>query len=307
MLRYSLRRVLHTIPVLWLVYTTVFVMLRIIPGGPWSEDKPMPPAVVEALNRKYGLDKPLWQQYLDYLAGLLRGDLGPSYAVPHRTVAEIIGEFFPVSLQLGLLAMALALTIGISVGVVAALNHNTWIDRMVMFVTILGVSIPHFVMASCLILLFAVVLRVLPAGGWDGIFSTKAIIPAFALALGPAARLARFSRSSMLEVIRKEYILTARAKGLRERIVIGRHALKNAFIPVVTVAGVSLAFIVTGSFFVETVAVVPGLGRYFVSSINNRDYPMVLGTVLLLATIIAFVNLVVDLIYGYLDPRIRYD
>ena len=307
MFRYTVRRVLQIIPVLLLVSSSVFVMLRIIPGGPWSSDKPLPASVIENLNRKYGLDLPLWQQYLNFLGGLLQGDLGVSFASGQRPVREIITEFFPVSLQLGLLAMGLALILGISVGVIAAMHHNSWLDRLVMLVTVMGVSLPNFVLASLLVALLVAYLKVLPYGGWDGPFSSKAIIPAVSVALAPAARLARFTRASVLEVLRKEYILTARSKGLPDRIVMVRHGLRNAFIPVVTVAGVSLAFVVVGSFFVETVCVVPGLGKYLVSSISNRDYPVVLGIVLLLATIIAFVNLTVDLLYGYLDPRVRYD
>jgi oligopeptide transport system permease protein len=305
-LRYTGARVLQTIPSLLLVYTVVFALLRVIPGGPWSSDKPLPPEVVANLNKQYGLDKPLWEQYLNYLANLARGDLGTSYAQGSRNVSQIIRDFFPVSMQLGLAAMGLALVAGITLGAVAALHHNSWIDRLAMLGANLGNSVPSFVLASFLVVILAVVFKLLPAGGWDGIWSSKSIIPTVALAVVPAARLARFTRSSVLEVVRTDYIRTGRAKGLTERLLTIRHALRNALIPVVTVASVSLAFVVTGSFFVETVCVVPGLGRYFVSSITNRDYPVVLGTVLLLATVIAVANLIADLLYGYLDPRIRY-
>lgn len=306
MLRYAVARIFQTLPSLLLVYTIVFLLLRVIPGGPWATDKPLPPEVVENLNRQYGLDKPLWQQYVNYLANLAHGDLGTSYTQSGRKVSQIIADFFPVSLQLGLAAMCLALLMGVSLGSLAARHHNSWIDRLAMLGANLGNSVPSFVLASFLVVVLAIFFRVVPASGWDGLWSTKSIIPIIALAVVPAARLARFTRSSVLEVLRTEYIRTARAKGLSEPAVTARHALRNALIPVVTVASTSLAFIVTGSFFVETVCVVPGLGRYFVTSITNRDYPVVLGTVLLLATIIALANLTADLLYGYLDPRIRY-
>jgi ABC-type dipeptide/oligopeptide/nickel transport system permease component len=303
--RYAARRLLQTVPSLLLVYTVVFGLLRLTPGGPWSSEQTLSAEALANLNRLYGLDKPLWQQYLSYLWGALHGDLGISYANSSRTVAGIIGDFFPVSLQLGVAAMAVALALGISLGCLAAVRRDSWIDRVSMLAANLGNSIPSFALAGFLVVALAISVRLLPASGWEGIWSTSAIIPVVALAMTPAARLARFTRSSVLEVVRTDYIRTGRAKGLTETALVWRHALKNALIPVVTVASVSLAYIVTGSFFVETVCVVPGLGRYFVGSIVNRDYPVVLGTVLLLATIIALANLVADLLYGCLDPRIR--
>ncbi len=305
MARYAARRLLQTVPSLLLVYTVVFGLLRLTPGGPWSSEQTLSAEALANLNRLYGLDKPLWQQYLSYLWGALHGDLGISYANSSRTVAGIIGDFFPVSLQLGVAAMAVALALGISLGCLAAVRRDSWIDRVSMLAANLGNSIPSFALAGFLVVALAISVRLLPASGWEGIWSTSAIIPVVALAMTPAARLARFTRSSVLEVVRTDYIRTGRAKGLTETALVWRHALKNALIPVVTVASVSLAYIVTGSFFVETVCVVPGLGRYFVGSIVNRDYPVVLGTVLLLATIIALANLVADLLYGCLDPRIR--
>jgi ABC-type dipeptide/oligopeptide/nickel transport system permease component len=305
--RHLAMRVLGLIPLLLAIYTLVFVLMRLMPGGPWEEaDRPLPPAVVENLRAKYNVDAPMWQQYTDYLVGIVtRFDFGPSYRSASRTVNDIFADFLPVSLQLGALAMVLAVLIGLPLGVLAAVRHNTWIDHLAMFVAMAGISVPNYVMASLLVLLLASTLRLVPTSGWSGILSTQAIIPALALAVGPAARLARYARSATLEVIGQDYVRTARAKGLHERTVIVGHVLKNAMIPVTTVAGVQLAFVLTGSFFVETVCGVPGIGRYFVLSVTGRDYPVIMGTVLLMAVVISVVNLLVDLSYAFLDPRIR--
>jgi ABC-type dipeptide/oligopeptide/nickel transport system permease component len=305
--RYVLKRLLGLVPLLLAIYTLVFFLMRLMPGGPWEEaDRPLPPAVVENLRAKYKADAPLWQQYTDYLVGIVtRFDFGPSYRNASRSVNEIFADFLPVSLQLGTAAMLLALAIGLPLGILAAIHHNTWLDHLAMLVAMAGISVPNYVMAAVLILLFASTLRLVPTSGWDGIFSTQALIPAFALAFGPAGRLARYARAAMLEVIGQDYVRTARAKGLRGRVIVLRHALKNAMIPVLTVAGVQLAFVLMGSFFVEVVCGVPGIGRYFVLSVTGRDYPVIMGTVLLMAVVISVVNLLVDLSYAYLDPRIR--
>jgi ABC-type dipeptide/oligopeptide/nickel transport system permease component len=236
----------------------------------------------------------------------MHGDFGPSFASRSRTVTDVIGETFPVSLQLGLLAMAIALLIGIPLGVLGALKHNTVLDYLSGFVAIIGISTPSYVTVSLFVLLFANTLHLVPTGGWDGILSTKALIPAFALALYPSAVLARYTRASMLEVLSADYVRTARAKGLGETAVIVRHAVRNAMLPVITVSGIILADVVTGSFFVETVYQVPGIGRYFVDSITSRDYPVILGTVLLLGAVVSVMNLVVDLLYPLLDPRMSH-
>ena len=216
-------------------------------------------------------------------------------------------DFFPISLQLGLAAMVLALAVGIPLGFLAAVRQDTLVDRGLMLLAVIGISTPSFVVATLLIVVFAVTLRWVPTSGWEGLWSPRAAIPVFALALGPLAAIARYARSSMLEVIRTDYVRTARAKGLREGLIVLRHAAKNALIPVVTIAGIHLAFVVTGSFYVEAVAGVPGLGRYLVQSISARDYPVIMGTTLLLAAVVMTVNLLVDLIYAVLDPRIRYE
>lgn len=301
---YIIRRVLLLIPTLLAIYTLTFLLIHATPGSPWSQgDKPVPPRVLERLNAAYGLDDPLWRQYLNYLWNVLQGDFGPSFAQRSRSVSDIISATFPVSLQLGLLAMAIALVVGLTLGTIGALKHNGILDYVTSFLAIVGISTPSYVIGSLLILLFASRLGWVPTGGWDGIVSTRAIIPAIALALFPAAVLARYMRASMLDVLSADYVRTARAKGLREQAVVVRHAVRNALLPVLTVSGVILADVITGSFFVETIYSVPGLGRYFVESISQRDYPVILGTVLLFGAVIAVMNLVVDLLYPLLDPR----
>ncbi|HYH12883.1 MAG TPA: ABC transporter permease [Thermomicrobiales bacterium] len=302
---YVIRRVLLLIPTLLAIYTLTFLLVHATPGNPWSQgDKPVPPLVLERLNEAYGLNDPLWKQYTDYLVNALQGDFGPSLAQRSRTVSDIIADTFPVSLKLGLVSMVIALTVGITLGTIGAIRHNTWIDYITSFVAIFGISTPSYVVVSLLVLILASQFHWLPTGGWDGLLSTKIIIPAIALALYPAAVLARYTRSSMLDVLSSDYVRTARAKGLNERVVVIRHAIRNALMPVLTVSGIILADIITGSFFVETVYSVPGLGRYFVSSISERDYPVILGTVLLFGFVISVMNLVVDLLYPLIDPRI---
>jgi oligopeptide transport system permease protein len=301
---YIIRRILLLFPTLFAIYTLTFFLMHATPGGPWSQgDKPVPPLVLKRLNEAYGLDEPLWKQYFTYLGNILQGDFGPSFSSRSRTVTDIIGESFPISLQLGLVAMVIALLIGIPLGVLGAVKHNSLMDYLSGFVAIAGVSTPSYVTVSLLVLLLANTFHLVPTGGWEGIASTKILIPAFALALYPAAVLARYTRSSMLDVLSADYVRTARSKGLSERLVIARHAVRNALLPVMTVSGIVLADVITGSFFVETVYQVPGIGRYFVDSITSRDYPMILGTVLLLGAVVSVMNLIVDLLYPLLDPR----
>jgi ABC-type dipeptide/oligopeptide/nickel transport system permease component len=309
MTRYLIRRLLFFIPVLLGVYTLVFFLMHATPGGPWDRgDKPLTQAAIDRLNAKYKLDRPLYEQYFDYLWGVVtRFDFGPSYRNTTQTVTEIIQQFFPVSLQIGAAAMVLALFFGVSLGTISALKPNTWVDYSAVLFSIIGYSVPVFVIAPVLVVIFAVWLNWLPTGGWDGLFTKSAILPVLTLAIAPTAALARYSRSSILEVTRADYVRTARAKGLAERAVLWRHILANAFIPIVTVAGLYLAFVITGSFFVESILRVPGIGRYFVKSIQARDYPVIMGTALLLAFLITVMNLIVDLAYGFLDPRIRFD
>lgn len=302
---YVLRRVLLLIPTLLAIYTLTFFLIHATPGSPWSKgEKPVHPVVLERLNEAYGLDDPLWKQYTNYLVNAMQGDFGPSFTQRSRSVTDIIGDTFPVSITLGVVAMVIAMVVGITLGTIGAIRHNSVADYVTSFVAIVGISTPSYVIVSLLVLIFASQLGWLPTGGWDGVFSTRIIIPAFALSLYPAAVLARYTRSSMLDVLSADYVRTARSKGLNERSVIVRHAIRNALIPVLTVSGIILADVITGSFFVETVYSVPGLGRYFVSSITQRDYPVILGTVLLFGFVISVMNLIVDLLYPLLDPRL---
>lgn len=302
---YIIRRVLLLIPTMFAIYTLTFLLIHATPGGPWSQgEKPVPALVLKRLNDAYGLNDPLWRQYTTYLLNVIHGDFGPSFSQRSRTVADIIAQTFPVSLSLGIAAMAIALVTGLTLGTVGALRHNSWIDYATSFLAIIGISTPSYVIVSLLVLVLSSQLHLLPTNGWDGFISVKIIIPAVALALYPAAVLARYTRSSMLDVLSADYVRTARAKGLRERNVVVRHAIRNAMHPVLTVSGIILADVITGSFFVESIYSVPGLGRYFVTSISQRDYPVILGTVLLFGAVISLMNLVVDLLYPLLDPRI---
>ena len=292
------------VPTLLAIYTLTFLLIHATPGGPWSQgEKPVPPIVLQRLNEAYGLDDPLWKQYVDYLKNVMQGDFGPSFAQRSRSVTDIISATFPVSLKLGLVSMALAILIGLPLGALGAIKHNSFVDYFTGFATIIGISTPSYVTVSLLVLVFSSTFHLVPTGGWDGLSSTKILIPALALALYPAAVLARYMRASLLDVLALDHVRTARAKGLPETAVIARHAMRNALLPVVTVSGIILADVVTGSFFVETVYSVPGIGRYFVQSITERDYPVILGTVLLFGFIISVMNLVVDLLYPLLDPR----
>ncbi len=305
--QYAIRRVLLLVPTLLTVYTITFLLIHATPGGPWDTgDKPISQEAIDSLNKAYGLDKPMWRQYVDYLGGAVRLDFGPSYAQRNRDVTDIMRDFVPVSLKLGIAAMVVAAIVGITAGTIGAVRRNTAIDYFSTFGAIVGVSAPSYVVASLLILILASRLHWLPTGGWDGIFSKQAIIPTIALSFSPAAALARYTRSSLIEVLQQDYVRTARAKGLAEISVIGRHALRNALIPVVTILGLQFAAVATGSFFVETVCGVPGIGRYFVRSIAVRDYPVILATTLLFAVAVSVMNLIVDLMYGLLDPRINY-
>ena len=301
---YVIRRILLIVPTMLAIYTVTFLLIHATPGGPWSnQDKPLPKAVLDRLNKAYGLEDPLWKQYINYLRNVLQGDFGPSFASRSRTVSDIIADTFPVSIQLGLVAMVIAVVVGISLGTLGAVRHNSAVDYVSSFLAIVGISTPSYVVASLLVRLLASWLGLVPTNGWDGIASTKILIPALALSFFPSAILARYTRASLLDVLSSDYVRTARAKGLRERGVIIRHALRNALLPVVTVGGVVFADIITGSFFVEVICGVPGMGRYFVNSISSRDYPVVLGTVLLFGFVITVMNLIVDLIYPLLDPR----
>jgi oligopeptide transport system permease protein len=295
------------IPSLLVVFTLTFVFVHATPGSPWDEsEKPLPEAVKQNLAKQYHLDDPLPKQYADYLINALHGDLGPSYRSVERSVSEIVAATLPVSAQLGLASMLFALLVGIPLGTLAAVKHNTWIDYTASLITVSGLATPPFVRVSLLVVALSLGVAWLPTGGWNGIWDVRAIIPTLAIGLGPAAILARYTRSSLLEVLGQDFIRTARAKGLQEVMIVVRHAMKNALIPVLTVAGVTLSNVITGAFFVERIYGVPGIGRQFVDSVTGRDYPLLLGIVLIFAILISVVNLLTDISYGYADPRIRY-
>ncbi len=306
--RYVLQRILALIPVLLFVALLTFTLMHLAPGGPWdqaaAEGRELPPEVLANLNARYGLDRPLPLQFVAYLGGLLHGDLGPSFSNPGDSVQEIIGQGLGVTVQLGLLAGAVAVLLGVPLGVLAALRHNTLLDHLAMLLAIAGFTTPPFVLSLFLIVLFAVRLPLLPPGGWET--PSTHILPVLVLAAGPTAVLARYTRASVLDVITEDYIRTARAKGLRERTVVLRHLLRGALLPVITILGPVMAGLVTGSFVVETVFRVPGVGRLFVDAVFARDYPLIMGTTLLYAVAIVVANLIVDVLYAVVDPRISY-
>ena len=305
MTRYVLRRILILLPVWLAVYTLTFTLYHLTPGGPWDREKPVPAQAIAQLNQKYGLDRPLWQQYFDYLGGVVtRFDFGPSYSRLSRGVGDIVVDLFPVSLRIGALAMTLAVALGIPLGVLAAVRYQSIADRAAMIISVLGVSLPSFVVGPILIWVFALQLAWLPPGGIDS--WRHHLLPAITLSLFPMSLLARATRASLIEVLQADYVRTARSKGLHEALVVRRHALRNALIPVITIGGILLAEVLVGSFYVETVFAVPGIGRQFVTSVSSRDYPLLMGVTLLMTTVVTLVNLVVDLSYAFLDPRIRY-
>jgi oligopeptide transport system permease protein len=302
---YVTRRILTSIPTLLVIVTVAFFMMRIAPGGPFDQERALPPEIEKNVLAAYDLDQPLLLQYADYLWGVLQGDFGPSFKYRDFTVAELLITGFPASLKVGGLAILLAITVGIGLGTIAALRQNTGLDHAVMATAMTGITIPNFVMAPLLTLIFGVYLSWLPVAGWDGGAPRNLILPVIALALPQIAFIARLTRGSMIEVLHANYIRTARAKGLRERIVVLRHALKGALLPVISYLGPATAQLVTGSVVIETIFGIPGIGRYFVQGALNRDYTLVMGTVIVLAVLIILLNLVVDLLYGLLDPKVK--
>ncbi len=309
---YVLRRLLWLAPVLFFVTLVTFVIMHLVPGGPWdTKDRPISPQLREQLESKYGLDEPVWQQFLTYSWNALHGDLGVSFQYQDRSVTGIIREGVEVSAVLGLMALAFAIVVGVTLGMVAAVRQNSPIDYASVFLSTFAASTPSFVLGILLIVVFAVQLGWLPVFGWEKawwLFPNwkQAILPTVTLGALPAAYIARITRASVLEVLEQDYVRTARAKGLNERLVLGRHVLKNAVVPILTVSGPIAASLVTGSFIVETVFAIPGLGKQFVASVFQRDYGMIMGTTIFYAAIIAVANLVVDMMYVAVNPRIRY-
>lgn len=307
MFRYAVARLLGAIPTLFALVTIAFFLVRLAPGGPFDDERQLPPEIEANLQRAYNLDAPLTSQYLRYLGDLARGDLGPSFKYKDYRVAELIATGLPATLRIGLSALVVAVLAGVACGAVAAMRRNGWVDRVVMTLAMTGIAIPNFVVAPALTLLLGVYLRLLPVGGWgDGAFRFL-ILPVVALALPKIAYIARLTRGSLAEVLGSPYIRTARAKGLRGTTILVRHAARAALLPVVSYLGPTAAALLTGSVVIEQIFGIPGLGRYFVQGALNRDYTLVLGIVLFYGTLIILLNLLADLAYGWLDPRVRYD
>ncbi len=304
MTRYLIRRLLWLIPVLLFVSLITFTLMKLTPGGPWDKEKTVAPQALQALNRKYNLDRPAWEQYVIYVSNAVRGDLGPSYVYQDRSVTQIILAGLPNTASLGALAALVALGIGLPLGILAALKQNSWMDYVALaFGTILG-SVPTFVLGFILIIVLSLNLHWFPTSGWGK--PNQYVLPVLTLGMFEAALLTRITRASVLEVSRSDFMRTARAKGLREWLVVRRHLLRNALIPVVTVLGPIVAFLLTGSIVIENLFTVPGVGRLLVQGITQRDYALIMGATLMYAVVIALLNLIVDLLYAVIDPRITY-
>jgi len=303
MSRYITRRFLWLLVILIAISLITFILMHLVPGGPWDQDKKLPPEIVANLNERYGLDEPLWQQYGSFLWSALQGNLGASYLYQDRDVTGIILDGLPATLSLGLAAFLISILIGLPLGILGAIRQNSHLDRAsVLFATMLA-SIPNFVLGILLMLLFSIKFHLLPSFGWGTI--SHLIMPAIALGALPAAYNARIIRASILEILGQEYILTAQAKGLKPRTILFKHVLRNALIPILTVMGPELAALICGSFIIENLFSIPGIGRAFVEGVFARDYGLIMGTTLFYATVIAVLNLVVDLLYAVVDPRIR--
>lgn len=305
MFSYISKRLLAAIPTLLIIITIAFFMMRIAPGGPFDAERQLPPEIEANILKAYDLDKPLYQQYFIYVGNLLRFDFGPSYKFRDFSVTELILTGLPASLQIGGMAILIAAIIGISLGTLAALYQNQKTDYAIMGVAMTGIAIPNFVVAPILSLVFGVYLSWLPVAGWGNGSARNLVLPVISLALPQIAYIARLTRGSMVEVLHSNYIRTARAKGLRERLVVIRHAIKGALLPVVSYLGPAAAAVTTGSVVIESIYDIPGVGRYFVNAALNRDYPLVMGVVIFYATLIIIMNLIVDVIYSFLDPKLR--
>jgi ABC-type dipeptide/oligopeptide/nickel transport system permease component len=314
MFRYIFGRLVSLLFVLGVVSMITFGLMHLVPGGPFDEkNQRLPPEAKANILRKYGLDQPIWQQYLKYMGNVLQFDFGIPYQQPTSTVARLIAESWLVTAQVGALTILLSFSLGLSVGVFAAYHQNSWLDNVVTFISMLGITVPNFVVALWLILLFAVRWAILPSGGWNepdqwlipGVLSKNWILPVLAYALAPFSLVARYTRASVVEAIQGDYVRTARAKGLGEGVVMGRHVLKNALIPMITILGPEIPNLITGSIFIEATFRIPGLGKFFVTSTFSRDYPMIMALVLLIAGLWGVTYLLTDILYTWADPRIR--
>ena len=305
MLLFIFKRFLWGIPVLLTVATLTFAIMHIVPGGPFDKEKKLPPEIKANVEAKYHLDKPVHKQYILYLYGLIKGDLGPSYKYLGRDVRDIIKDTFPVSIQLGVLALFISIIIGIGTGIISGIKSDTWWDRMTILFATTGISLPNFILGAILILLFSHFYKILPPALWEG--WRYMILPSITLGFAPAAYIARLTRSSVIDVMDKDYIRTARAKGLRGRNIVLKHVLKNSIMPVITILGPITAALVTGSFIVEYIFSIPGMGRFFVTAVTNRDYPLIMGVTLIYTVIIVLANVIVDILYTLLDPRVKIE
>jgi oligopeptide transport system permease protein len=289
---------------MFVISSLTFLLLRTIPGGPFDEEKALPPDVKANIEAKYGLDKPLFIQYTSYLGGILKGDLGESYKYIGRPITEIIGSALPNSIQLGVYALLVAYLIGLPLGLIAAARHGTWIDHSSMMIAISGVSLPSFLVAPLFVILFSFTLGWFEPALWQG--PTYYVLPMVVLGIRPAAVIARLTRASVLEVIRSDFIRTAKSKGLSERKILFKHVFRNSLIPVLSLTGPMVAGILTGSFVIELIFAIPGLAKHMVQSVTNRDYPLILGATLLFSFILVIANLITDLLMAMLDPRVKF-
>ncbi|MBI4625777.1 MAG: ABC transporter permease subunit [Verrucomicrobia bacterium] len=305
MLRFITSRFLQSLLALFIVISATFFMVRFVPGGPFTAEKAVTPEILKNLEAHYGLNQPLWRQYLDYLGRLARGDLGPSFKYPNRTVNEIIADKLPVSLELGVISLGLALAVGIGLGTLAAVRRNTWIDYVASTFGMFGISVPTFVVGPLLVLGLAIHLGWFNASGWYT--ARDRVLPALVLGLAYAAPISRLTRGGLLEILHQDFIRTARAKGASEFRVVTRHALRGGLLPVVSFLGPAVAGILTGSFVIETIFQIPGIGREFVNSAFNRDYTLVLGTVILYAVLIMALNLAADIAQAWMNPKVRLE
>ncbi len=301
---YVLRRLLEAIFTLFVISSLTFLLLRTIPGGPFDEEKALPPEIKANIEAKYGLNDPLWKQYTNYLGGLLKGDLGSSYKYIGRPITEIIGDALPTSIQLGVYSLLVAYLLGLPLGLIAASRHGTWLDSTAMIFAISGVSLPSFLVAPIFVIIFSFQLGWLEPALWLG--PAYYVLPMFVLGIRPAAVIARLTRASVLEVIRSDFIRTAKAKGLTERKVLFKHVFRNSLIPVLSLTGPMVAGILTGSFVIELIFAIPGLAKHMVQSVTNRDYPLILGATLLFSFLLVIANLITDLLIAMIDPRVKF-
>src|SRR5258705_7885112 len=301
---FIVRRILWLLPVLFVVSLITFTLMHAVPGGPWASEKPLNAAVVARLNALYHLGDPVWKQYLDWITGMLGFAFGPPYQYRNRGVNDILGDGWPITVQLGLMTFVVAIGVGIPLGIFAALGHNRWPDYVATTISMLGIATPSFVLAILLIVVFSVGLDWFPSRGWKG--PNTWVLPVISLAGYQIAQIARYTRASVIEVTRKDYVRTAQSKGIRATAVDVRHMIRNALIPVVTILGPIFAFLVTGSFIIEQFFGIPGIGRLYIVAIGVRDYSMIMATTVIYAFAVAFLNFLVDIAYAYIDPRIRY-